>query len=160
MKMDEIKKTRFQEVISHFNCALDNAMKGNGKGVETDLEAAEKILVSLRKSVYFVLVNEANKKKIKIDSYHWETDPGHGWLVVPAHHLTEMKIAHKISTCSYISTDGETAYLEEDCDAGKLLNLLKYYPEMHPRKEFKLNYKENSFVRSLPSFSADKISKS
>lgn len=96
-----------------------------------------------------------------INSYHWETDPGHGWLVVPAHHLTEMKVQNKISTCSYISDDGKIAYLEEDCDAARFLESLENKKLVKAAaKNWKDNFKENTFVRSLPRFSSDKIAKS
>lgn len=48
---------------------------------------------------------------------HWHTDPGHGWLAIPARQLADLGIAGDISVYSYVSADGETVYLEEDCDA-------------------------------------------
>lgn len=50
-------------------------------------------------------------------TYRFIHDPGHGWLEVPAAELVELAIAHKVSAYSYLSRDGATAYLEEDCDA-------------------------------------------
>ncbi len=48
-------------------------------------------------------------------------DPGHAWLVVP---LAEVRASGAdISDCSYIR--GDTAFLEEDCDAGAFLNTLE-----------------------------------
>lgn len=93
-----------------------------------------------------------------IDSYHWETDPGHGWLVVPAKHLKEMKVEQKISSYSYISTDGKTVYLEEDCDAGRFLESFANQEIIKASaKTWKDNHKENTFVRGLPCFSPEKI---
>ncbi len=101
---------------------------------------------------------QADEKVLDINSYHWETDPGHGWLVVPSHHLTAMKVQEKISSYSYISTDGKTAYLEEDCDAGRFLESFDSREEVQKAaKNWKDNYQENTFVRSLPSYSSDKI---
>lgn len=50
-------------------------------------------------------------------TYTYFTDPGHGWLKVPADDLVQLHIEDKVSYCSYISPSGKFAYLEEDCDA-------------------------------------------
>ena len=50
-------------------------------------------------------------------NYH--TDAGHGWLEIPISVLRELKIADKITACSYKKSD--IAYLEEDCDAATFL---------------------------------------
>lgn len=54
-----------------------------------------------------------------MNSYTKHEDPGHGWLQVPLAELKELGILNKISMYSY--TDGEYAYLEEDCDMGVFL---------------------------------------
>lgn len=51
------------------------------------------------------------------------TDPGHGWVAVKKNLLTQLGIADRITAYSYMK--GNTAYLEEDRDAGLLLNVLK-----------------------------------
>ena len=51
------------------------------------------------------------------------TDPGHGWVKVKKELLVKLGIETKISRYSY--QRGEFAYLEEDCDAGLLINALK-----------------------------------
>lgn len=51
------------------------------------------------------------------------TDPGHGWVAVKKSMLVELGIADKISIYSYMK--GKTAYLEEDDDASKLVDMLK-----------------------------------
>lgn len=51
--------------------------------------------------------------------YTFYNDPGHGWLAVPVIELIALGIAGKISAFSY--RKGDTAYLEEDCDAGVFL---------------------------------------
>ena len=35
-------------------------------------------------------------------------DPGHGWLKVPAIDIKALKIEKKISTCSYMSSSGQS----------------------------------------------------
>lgn len=49
------------------------------------------------------------------DTYFFISDPGHGWLQVPIRELEELGIASEVSPSSRQS--GDTAYLEEDCDA-------------------------------------------
>jgi hypothetical protein len=48
--------------------------------------------------------------------YIFHTDSGHGWLAVKRAELVRLGIQHSISLYSY--QNGETVYLEEDCDAG------------------------------------------
>jgi hypothetical protein len=48
------------------------------------------------------------------------TDPGHGWVKVPRKLLERLSIAHEISRYSY--SRGDSVYLEEDCDLGRLYN--------------------------------------
>jgi hypothetical protein len=50
-------------------------------------------------------------------------DAGHGWLAAKRKLLIELGILNKITGYSY--QRGQTVYLEEDCDAGTLLDELK-----------------------------------
>ena len=53
---------------------------------------------------------------------HYMTDPGHGWLVVPFGLIRSLEIdVMKVSSYSYMNRRDGLAYLEEDCDAGILL---------------------------------------
>lgn len=54
---------------------------------------------------------------------HFYEDPGHGWLRAPVKLLEKLQIVDQISHYSYLL--GQHAYLEEDCDAGKLIEALK-----------------------------------
>jgi hypothetical protein len=47
------------------------------------------------------------------------TDPGHGWAKVNKKVLNDLGIAEDISAYSYMR--GDYAYLEEDCDLGRLM---------------------------------------
>lgn len=58
-------------------------------------------------------------KELKFKFY---TDPGHGWVAVKKSLLVELGIDKDISRYSYVK--GQTAYLEEDCDAAKLVKAL------------------------------------
>lgn len=51
------------------------------------------------------------------------TDPGHSWIAVKKDLLVKLGIANRITAYSYMK--GKTAYLEEDCDASLLLDVLK-----------------------------------
>ena len=46
------------------------------------------------------------------------SDPGHGWLEVPMSIVESLHIKDEISKYSYLYKG--MAYLEEDCDAGKI----------------------------------------
>jgi len=59
-------------------------------------------------------------KVLKLKFY---SDPGHGWLACKVDLLRSLGINKDISGFSYVK--GGTAYLEEDCDASKLLNALE-----------------------------------
>lgn len=52
--------------------------------------------------------------------YH--TDPGHGWLEVNRNLLKEFGVEGKITPFSY--QNGDTVYLEEDCDASTLVTAM------------------------------------
>jgi hypothetical protein len=51
----------------------------------------------------------------------WHTDPGHGWLEVPAGLVT----VHGITPSRYSYSQGGNYYLEEDCDAPRFLKALE-----------------------------------
>ena len=53
-------------------------------------------------------------------AYRMIVDSGHGWLKVTHNELRQLGIADKISLYSY--SNGEYAYLEEDCDAGVFID--------------------------------------
>ena len=54
---------------------------------------------------------------------HFYEDPGHGWLKAPVKLLEKLKIVDQISHYSYLF--GQHAYLEEDRDAGKLIQAME-----------------------------------
>jgi hypothetical protein len=58
-------------------------------------------------------------------SYTFHSDCGHGWLEVPAREIRALGIEGDISGYSYISTDGMTVYLEEDCDEGVFIKAVR-----------------------------------
>jgi hypothetical protein len=80
--------------------------------------------------------------------YTFHTDPGHGWLEVPTSQLVDLGIEHNISTYSYVQN--ETAYLEEDCDAGVFVDAYKKKHGSQP--EYAEKYSEHTFIRNLSPF--------
>ena len=53
------------------------------------------------------------------------SDSGHGWFAVKRYVLAQFGLLSEISKCSFQSKSGETVYLEEDCDAAKLITYLE-----------------------------------
>ena len=51
------------------------------------------------------------------------SDPGHAWLAVKLSEIKMLGIETQISSYSYVK--GKTAYLEEDCDAGKFIQAMR-----------------------------------
>lgn len=88
---------------------------------------------------------------IKYAGLCWVTDPGHGWLSVPAALIVALDIAGDISPYSYISATGTRVYLEEDCDAGVLLSALP--PELQDICYGTFHSEDRpSHVRRMPCF--------
>ena len=78
----------------------------------------------------------------------FHSDPGHGWLEVPMGDLEELGIDGEITPYSY--RNGDTAYLEEDCDAG---TFFRAYKDRHGKPpEFVEEYRGESPVRSYPHY--------
>ena len=82
-------------------------------------------------------------------TYIFHTDPGHGWLAVPYKDLVELNIQDKISDYSY--SNGDTAYLEEDCDAAVFINA--YKAKFGKMFAFRQSYKENTPIRYFDDYS-------
>lgn len=80
----------------------------------------------------------------------FHADPGHGWLAVKRSLIERLDLLTQISTCSY--QRGGTVYLEEDCDANRLLHALKERGEEYTIETRHTN--ERSPIRSYPHFSA------
>ena len=62
---------------------------------------------------------------MKTVRYLFISDPGHGWLAVPATTIRKLGLAQDITCYSYVSDTGKTVYCEEDQDAGTVINALK-----------------------------------
>ena len=78
------------------------------------------------------------------------SDPGHGWLAVPAWVLRLSGVADKITPYSYIN--GDTVYLEEDLDCSTFMRAL-VSRDIYPFIVYK-NTDNRSRIRGYKSFNA------
>jgi hypothetical protein len=62
---------------------------------------------------------------MKTIRYMFISDPGHGWLAVPATTIRKLGLAQEITCYSYVSKTGKTVYCEEDQDAGTVIKALR-----------------------------------
>ena len=78
-------------------------------------------------------------------------DSGHGWLEVSYEDLIDLDIHNKISNFSYMQPNGDSIYLEEDCD---MTLFMKSYKEKYNKGIIYVsnNNEEISFIRNLPSY--------
>lgn len=81
-------------------------------------------------------------------TYRFITDPGHGWLEVTMEEIEELRIAGKISTCSY--RRGNIVYLEEDLDAGIFIKA--YEVQFGKRPSYREVYQEKCQIRDYPPY--------
>jgi len=78
-------------------------------------------------------------------------DPGHGWLSSDMDTLERLGVAGKISSYSYRErAPSRRVWLEEDCDAGVLVEALRAAGELFTIREQHLN--ADAWIRNLPSF--------
>lgn len=92
-------------------------------------------------------VNSIIKAKLTLHVYN---DPGHGWVRVKRDLLRLLGIEQKITAFSY--QNGRWCYLEEDCDAGVLIEALKANQVAYETKSHYCN--TDSRIRSYESFKA------
>jgi hypothetical protein len=101
-----------------------------------------------------VVAGADNVVPIKTVNFTWHADPGHAWLEVPTILLIQLGVFEKITPYSYLGDYGQTAYLEEDCDAGTLIDA---YKVACPDCKFVFTDKyldASHWIRELPRFSA------
>lgn len=83
-----------------------------------------------------------------MSTFTLHSDPGHGWLEVPRGLLDTLGIAGDISTYSYIR--GDTAYLEEDCDASRFVEAMRAAGQAFEIVELDIN--RDHWIRNLQRF--------
>ena len=79
--------------------------------------------------------------------FTFHTDPGHGWLEVSVSAAESVGLT-PADFSPYSFRKYNTLFLEEDCDAPKLLNAMKALGLEFGTIE---RYLENTFIRNLPS---------
>jgi len=76
------------------------------------------------------------------------TDPGHGWMACARGLATDLAFIDRVSPYSFYERETDTLWLEEDCDAGLLINALR---ERGIRFELRAQHIDgDAWVRSLP----------
>lgn len=75
-------------------------------------------------------------------------DPGHGWIAAPLERVQSLGL----TPTSYSYQDGETIYLEEDCDAPAYLRALTRAGI--PYRINETHTRGDAWIRSLPRFGA------
>lgn len=81
-------------------------------------------------------------------NFTYHQDPSHGWVEVTFAELERLGFADKVSRYSYLGQG--VVYLEEDCDAGLLIEAKKARGEAYHFIERHTN--GDSFIRRLPRF--------
>ena len=87
---------------------------------------------------------------MKKKAFNVYTDPGHGWVKVKFQTLLDLDIWKNITQYSYVRNGH--VYLEEDCDAGTLIDALRkkgiepYWKVSHTNKQSKIR----SYSRYIP----------
>ena len=78
-------------------------------------------------------------------------DCGHGWLAVSYEDLINLNIHNKISNFSYIDSNNNYVYLEEDVD---MVLFMKAYKEKYNKGLVYVveNNEDESFIRNLASY--------
>ena len=76
-------------------------------------------------------------------------DARHGWLEVRLHDLGGLGLFDKITGCSYMSTDRQTIYLEEDYDAQLFIEAKKSASDGRDMQIWHDAVNGDSFVQEL-----------
>jgi hypothetical protein len=84
--------------------------------------------------------------------YKFMHDPGHGWLAVPMAELRALDLANCISSYSYISRDGLTAYLEEDSDCVPFMLAKRWHTPADYKAHIVEEHHTDNRIRNLPRF--------
>jgi hypothetical protein len=81
--------------------------------------------------------------------FNFHSDAGHGWLAVKTALVRELGLAKEISQFSYMQ--GQSCYLEEDCDMGKFIMAFRAKFLIDPKIK-ELESRDNSPIRSMKRF--------
>lgn len=84
------------------------------------------------------------------NNFLFHSDSGHGWLAVKKNILLELDIHKEISVFSYMK--GDTAYLEEDCDASIFFEAYSIKFGITPSYRISKSRPDRSPIRSYQSY--------
>jgi hypothetical protein len=79
------------------------------------------------------------------------TDPGHGWLEVSLTAIESLGLIDHISSFSYIK--GTKAYLEEDCDLSRFVDVWMKLHGVNPMDNVEGKYLEETPIRNYQRYS-------
>jgi len=82
--------------------------------------------------------------------FNHHSDPGHGWVAVKKDLVRELGIIEQITRCSYMQ--GQSAYLEEDCDAGTFIKAFEARFGVKPQLKTLEPRNSSSPIRSMKTF--------
>jgi len=88
-----------------------------------------------------------------VKAFTFHSDPGHGWLAVKRNLLVKLNIIGDISRYSY--QNGQTVYLEEDCDLTRFVLAHREAYAIDPAIKNGARTDTRSHVRSYCSFSKE-----
>lgn len=83
-------------------------------------------------------------------------DPAHGWVEVPIMLLKALGIEGQISNFSYTELEAGIAYLEEDCDAERLIEALNALG-ITVMIDTNLDEENESFIRELDHYCVESV---
>lgn len=86
--------------------------------------------------------------RMRNKTYVFHSDPGHGWLAVKKSELTELQVMGLITEYSYMN--GDTVYLEEDCDMHTFVSRFEQILGQKPK--LRHSYLENTPIRYYARF--------
>ena len=86
--------------------------------------------------------------------YKFHSDSGHGWLAVPISDLARMGILKRVTP--YSRMNGQTVYLEEDCDASMFIAAFIRL-KGHAPKIRELLTRESSGIRDYPNLNLENV---
>jgi len=85
--------------------------------------------------------------------FNFHSDPSHGWLAVKKTLVRELGIVDQISAYSYMQ--GQSVYLEEDCDAGIFINAFEAKFGFKPAIKELSSRNAGSPIRSMKRFAME-----
>lgn len=120
--------------------ALDSVL---GRDPVDSVKDAEMLLSIVQERLNAIERFEARHNPPKTFTFH--TDPGHGWLEVSLTDLADVGLSFRSDVSPYSYFNGNSIYLEEDCDTGTFVRAFKRKYGFEPA--IAESYKESTPIR-------------